>query len=150
MNKIFVNKLAFPQRGQKKGGGQNLTRRPPTENSFRPPSPRYVLPPPYSISLRKSLRSAQYFPQPTTSENSFRRVSKNGFRRAILARFCFSIRFAPPPLALPSFQILCVPKWTFSRAKWENFAFWGTEKEGLGEKNKSQKRRRQSIPQRRK
>ena len=32
--------------GQKRGGGQNLTRRPPVESTFRPPSPRYVLPPP--------------------------------------------------------------------------------------------------------
>ena len=31
--------------GGKEGGGQNLTKRPPTENSFGPPSPRYILPP---------------------------------------------------------------------------------------------------------
>ena len=41
----------WPKRGgggQKRGGGggQNLTRRPPTENSFRPLSPRYVFAPP--------------------------------------------------------------------------------------------------------
>ena len=45
--------------GAKKRAGQNLTRRPPTENSFRPPSPRYVWPLPADL-LR----------------NSFRRVSK--------------------------------------------------------------------------
>ena len=95
--------------GQKRGGGQNLTRRPPTENSFRPPSPRYVLPPPYSISLSKSLRNCPEFPSADLLRNSFRRVSKNGFRRAILARFCFSVRFAPTPLALPSINVKTKP-----------------------------------------
>ena len=74
------------------GGGQNLTRRPPTENNFRPPSPRYVLPPPPLIIpflLARSLRSSKspVFASADLLRNSFRRVSKNGFRRAILARF---------------------------------------------------------------
>ena len=64
------------------GGGQNLTRRTPTENSFRPPSPRYV-PPPNAISLIKSLTNSQNFPSCDPLENSSQRVSKNGFRRAI-------------------------------------------------------------------
>ena len=45
--------------GKKEGGGA----KPHTEISFRPPSPRYVLPPPYSISLSKSLRNSRNFPQ---------------------------------------------------------------------------------------
>ena len=28
----------------------------------------------------------------------------SALKRAIFARFCFSVRFAPPPLALPSFS----------------------------------------------
>ena len=83
MNKHFVNNLAFPnlkalfhnenQRtlkgggGKKEGGVQNLTRRPPTENTFQPPHLGTFFPPPYAISLGKSLRSAQSFPQLTTS-----------------------------------------------------------------------------------
>ena len=47
--------------------------------------------------------------------NSFRRVSKNGFRRAILARFCFSVRLAPPPLALPSLTGRGQSFWELSR-----------------------------------
>ena len=44
----YINHLARERQGggQKRGGVQNLSRRPPTEKSFRPPSPRYVLPPP--------------------------------------------------------------------------------------------------------
>ena len=61
------------QEGQKSGGGGGKPREDtPTENSFRPPSPRHL-------------------------RNSFRRVSKNGFRRAILARFCVSLPSPPPP-----------------------------------------------------
>ena len=37
--------------GRKKRGGGNLTRRPPTENSCRPLSPPYVLPPPIPLLL---------------------------------------------------------------------------------------------------
>ena len=45
--------LGAPKAGGGGGGGQNLTRRPPTENSFRPPSPRHVLPPhtPFLLSI---------------------------------------------------------------------------------------------------
>ena len=88
--------------GAKKRVGQNLTRRPPTENSFRPPSPRYVLPPPpYGISLSKSLRSAQNFSQLTSSETAFggsqKIVSDGPSSRGFAFRYVL-----PPPLALPS------------------------------------------------
>ena len=82
---------------KKEGGGQNLTSRPPTENSFRPPSPRYVLPPPYSVSLSNFLSNAQNLPQ-----NSFWRVSKNGFRRPSSRGFAFGCVLPTPLLALPS------------------------------------------------
>ena len=36
--------------------------------------------------------------------NGFQRVSKNGFQRAILVRFCFSVRFAPLPPSFGSAQ----------------------------------------------
>ena len=36
--------------GGKKGGGETSRADPPTENGFRPPSRRYVLPPPYLAS----------------------------------------------------------------------------------------------------
>ena len=85
-------------------GGQNLTRRPPHGNSFRPPltSVRFAPPPPYSISLSKSLRNAQNFPQ-LTSETTFRGSRKMVSDGPSSPRFCFSVSFAPPPpLALPS------------------------------------------------
>ena len=43
--------------------GQNLTRRTPTANSLRPPSPRYGSPQPMSLS--NSPRDSQHFPQVT-------------------------------------------------------------------------------------
>ena len=85
--------------GAKKRGGQNQTRRPPTQNSFRPPHLGTFCPLPHSISLSKSLRNSQNFPQLTSSETAFGGSRKSGFRRAILARFCFSVR-SPPPLAM--------------------------------------------------
>ena len=81
--------------GAKKRGGQNLTRRPPTKNSFQPPSPRYVLPPPYPISLSKSLRNSQNFPQLTSSETIF-----GGSRKAVSdgpSSRGFAFRYVLPP-----------------------------------------------------
>ena len=87
--------------GQKGGGGQNLTRRPPVENSFRPPSPRYVLPPPYSISLSKSLRNAQNFPSADLLRNPFSEGLEKWFSDRPSSRG-FAFRYVlPPPLALP-------------------------------------------------
>ena len=83
------------------GGGQNLTRRHPTENSFRPPSPRRILPPPPPRPLPSllvdSLKKFPEFPSADLHRNSLRKVSKDGFQQGILARFCFSLRFALPP-----------------------------------------------------
>ena len=87
--------------GEKKRGGQNLTRRPPTENGFRPPSPQYVLPPPpYAISLSKSLRNSQNFPQLTSSETVFGGSRKMVFDGPSSRGFAFRY-VLPPPLALP-------------------------------------------------
>ena len=48
LNLVFFFSSRECQRGgAKQRGGQNLTWRPPTENSFPPPSPRYVPPPPF-------------------------------------------------------------------------------------------------------
>ena len=73
--KRFLIKWGLSQRTPKRGGQKRGVCKPhketPTENSFRAPSPRYVLPPPYPISLSKSLRSAPNFPQLTTSETAF-------------------------------------------------------------------------------
>ena len=63
----------------------------PTSVRFAPP------PPPHSISPSKSLRNAQNFPQLTSPETIFPGSPKNVFQGAILARFCFSVRPAPPP-----------------------------------------------------
>ena len=43
---IYRNTRECQRGAQHKKRGGNLTRRPPAENSFRPPSPWYVLPPP--------------------------------------------------------------------------------------------------------
>ena len=75
------------------GGGQNLTRRTPTENSFDPPSPRYV-PPPHVISLIKSLTNTQNFPQVTPSKTvvggSPNMVSDGPFLRGFAPARCFA------------------------------------------------------------
>ena len=84
--------------GGEKEGGQNLTRRPPAENSFRPPLPRYVLPPPYSISLNKSLRKLQNFPQLTTSETAFGGSRKMVSDGPSSRGFAFRYVLPPPPL----------------------------------------------------
>ena len=91
------------QRGGKKwGGGQNLTRRPPTKNSFQPPHLGTFPPLPYPIFLSKSLRNSLNFPQLTSSETIF-----GGSRKAVSdgpSSRGFPFRYVlPPPLALPSF-----------------------------------------------
>ena len=67
-----------------RGGGQNLTMRPATENSFRPPSPRYVLPLPCHFPLEVPRISLRW----SLSETALGRVSTNIFQLVILARFC--------------------------------------------------------------
>ena len=65
--------------GAKRGGRQNRTRRPPPfQNGFRPPltSVRFAPPPPYPVSLCKSARNSQSFPQPTSSETAFFRKGR--------------------------------------------------------------------------
>ena len=62
-------------------------------------------PSPNPISLIKSLRNLQNFPQVTTSE-TFRRVSKTVSKGPSSRGFAFENffgTFCPPPLALPSF-----------------------------------------------
>ena len=83
--------------GQKSpGGGQNLTRRPPTENSFPTPLTSVRFTPLYPVSLM----IPQNFPQVTSSETIFGGSQKwfvRGHHREVLlfGTFC------PPPLALP-------------------------------------------------
>ena len=53
---IWIHKLFGFQRtpkggGQKRGGGQNLSRRPPTENGYRPPHLSMFCPPPMPFLL---------------------------------------------------------------------------------------------------
>ena len=71
------------------GGWENLSRRPPMENSFRPPSP---------ISLMKSLTNSQNFPQATPSKTVFGGSPKMAFKGPS------SRGFASPPL-------FCLPLW---------------------------------------
>ena len=63
----------YKKGGTKSGaGGQNHIRRPSTENSFRRPSPRYVLPPPFAIVVffyhapqcQSVARHLQVYPDP--------------------------------------------------------------------------------------
>ena len=93
--------------GAKKRGGQNLTRRPPTENSFRPPSPRYVWPPPPLFHfLSKPLRNWQTSPQLTSSEAAFGGSRKMVSDGPSSWGFAFRYVLPPPPLALPTNQRL--------------------------------------------
>ena len=66
--------------GKTGGGGAKLTRRPPTENCFRPPSPRYVPPPPHCHLSYEVPYKLPEFPSVDPLKNTFRRVSKNGFQ----------------------------------------------------------------------
>ena len=87
------------QRGGKKrgGGGGKTSRGPHTENSFRRPSRRYVFPlPPYGISLNKSLRGAQNFPQ-LTSETAFGGSQKMVSDGPSSRGFAFRYVLPPPP-----------------------------------------------------
>ena len=89
--------------GQKEGGAKpheetpqrkTVSPTPLTSVRFAPP------PPPYGISLSKSLRSAQNFPQLTSSETAFggsqKIVSDGPSSRGFAFRYVL-----PPPLALP-------------------------------------------------
>ena len=84
--------------GKKRGGGQNLTRRPPVESSFRPPSPRYVLPPPIPFLLVSPLQtpriSLRWPPQKAFSEG-LEEWFPTGHPREVLlfGAFC------PPPFS---------------------------------------------------
>ena len=81
------------QRGGKKAGGAKPHEETPHEKQFATPLTSVRVAPPCPISLSKKFPE---FPSADLLGNHFRRVSKSGFRRAILARFCFSVRFAPP------------------------------------------------------
>ena len=87
------------------GGGKTLMKRPPTENSFRHPSPRYILPP-YSTSLLSSpLGTPKIFPQVTTSETTFGFIDHSFPEEAVLSpcnfttthlTACILIFYLPP------------------------------------------------------
>ena len=74
-SRLFLENKAFARErqrgGQNSGGGQNLTRRTPTESSFRPPLTPVRPPPPNVISLIKYLTNTQNFPQVTPSKTVF-------------------------------------------------------------------------------
>ena len=81
--------------GQKSGVGENPMKRPPMKNSFRSPSPRYVLPPPPTPFL--SLSPLEIPTQVTSSETISEGLQKwfpSGHPREVLlfGTFC-----APPP-----------------------------------------------------
>ena len=85
--------------GAKRGGVQNLTRRPPTKNSFWPPSPRYILPqPPYSISLRNP-QNFSWPPQKQLSEGVEKWFPTGHPGRG----FAFRYVFTPPPFSTAQF-----------------------------------------------
>ena len=91
-NETLLHYQRMPKGGQKGGGGQYLLR----GKSFRPPSPQYVLPPPNFISLVKSSRSSQNFPQVTPSETGLR-GSPNMVFEGPSSRG-FALRYIPPRL----------------------------------------------------
>ena len=107
---ISVNLLRYRPHNQKtsKGGGGRGGAKPHDEtphrrNGFRPPSPRYGLPPPpFSISLSKSRRNSQNCPQPTSSETAFGGSRKMVSDGPSSRGFAFGTFCRPLPLALPS------------------------------------------------
>ena len=85
--------------GGKKSGGAKPHEETPTENGFRPPLPSVRLPPPppYSISLSKSLRNSQNFPQ-LISEKPFGGSQKAVSDAPSSRGFAFRYVLPPPPL----------------------------------------------------
>ena len=86
------------QRGaQKSGGGGKTSQGDPPQKTISDPPPWYVFPPspPIPFLLFSRLESSE-FPSRDHLRTYFRRVSRKWFPTAILARFCFSVRFAPP------------------------------------------------------
>ena len=87
--------------GQKSGGGAKPHEETPHEKQFPTPLTSVRFAPPYPISLSKSLRNSQNFPQLTSSETIF-----GGSRKAVSdgpSSRGFAFRYVlPPPLALPS------------------------------------------------
>ena len=58
--------------GKERGGGKTSQGEPPTENSFRPPSPRYFCPNPPPLGHFSGLiRESKNFAQATPARNSF-------------------------------------------------------------------------------
>ena len=88
------------------GGGQNLTRRPPHGKQFPTPLTSVRFAPPYLLSLIKSFRHPQNFPQVTSSETVFGGSPKwfsRGHPREVSL-------FALPPLYMSKVD----PIWCFS------------------------------------
>ena len=83
-------------KGGRGGASKTLTRKHSTTYVLR-----------QTISLINSLRDSENFSQVSPSETAFGgslKLLKSGFQEIILSRFCFSVRFAPAPLALPRGQ----------------------------------------------
>ena len=104
------------QRGgwQKKlwGGGGTSRGDPPRKAVSDPPHlSTFCPPPPFYFSYQVPWKFPE-FPSGDPSETAFGgSISKSGFHRAVLARFCFSVRFAPPSrFALPSRKRVVMPK----------------------------------------
>ena len=99
---LWVRCLTREHRGGGKvggGGGKQASRGHPPRKTVSDflTSVHFVPPPPIHFSYL----SASEVPRISLKcpQKSFSEVSKNGFQRAILARFSFSIRFAPPLLS---------------------------------------------------
>ena len=96
-----------PKGGTKKeGGGKTSRGDPPRKTVSDPPHLSTFCPPsPHGISLSKSLRRAQNFPQLTTSETAFggsqKIVSDGPSSRGFAFRYVLPPPPPPPPLALP-------------------------------------------------
>ena len=110
----IVNIVGPKPENAKAGVGENLTRRPATEDGFQAifeapkflqnrvfEAPRLALTKTLVVGLKNvfreySVRDSQNFPSGDPLENSFQRVSRNGFQGAILAELSSSLLVAPP------------------------------------------------------
>ena len=88
--------------GKKEGGGKTSRGDPPRKTVSDPHHLGTFCPPPYGICLSKSLRSAQNFPQLTSSETAFGGSQKIVSDGPSSRGFAFRYVLPPPPLALPS------------------------------------------------
>ena len=120
----IVNIVGPKPENAKAGVGENLTRRPATEDGFQAifeapkflqnrvfEAPRLASTKTLVVGLKNvfrdySVRDSQNFPSGDPLENSFQRVSRNGFQGPSSQSFALRLPVAPPLALPPSLRVI--------------------------------------------